>query len=103
MSPTHRPGHTEADNPHWMEWLTGLASAALLSARRARPRLRVLFGALIGFTIFSAAAALAPTFWFFGLMLIPTGLFALTVVTTAKTNEEGRFLLKQLGFPFRDN
>lgn len=63
----------------------GSLSAALLSARRARPRLRVLFGALIGFTIFSAAAALAPTFWFFGLMLIPTGLFALTVVTTANS------------------
>lgn len=29
--------------------------------------------------------------------------FDITVVTTAKTNEEGRFLLKQLGFPFRDN
>ncbi|MBV2184824.1 MAG: TIGR02588 family protein [Rhizobium sp.] len=31
MSPTHRPRHTEADNPHWMEWLTGLASAALIA------------------------------------------------------------------------
>ena len=29
--------------------------------------------------------------------------FDITEVTTAKTNEEGRFLLKQLGFPFRDN
>ena len=61
----------------------GSLSAALMSARRPRPRLRVLFTALIGFTIFSAAAALAPSFWFFGLMLIPTGLCALTVVTTA--------------------
>lgn len=63
----------------------GSLSAALLSARRAQPRLRVLFTALIGFTIFSAAAALAPSFWLFGLMLIPTGLFALTVITTANS------------------
>ncbi len=31
MSPTHRPRYTEPDNPHWMEWLTGLASAALIA------------------------------------------------------------------------
>lgn len=61
----------------------GSLAAALMSARRPKPRLRVLFTALIGFTVFSAAAGLAPTFWFFGLMLIPTGLCALTVVTTA--------------------
>ncbi len=63
----------------------GSLSAALMAARRSRPRLRVLFGALIGFTVFSAAAALAPTFWIFGLMLIPTGLCALTVITTANS------------------
>jgi large subunit ribosomal protein L5 len=27
----------------------------------------------------------------------------ITVVTTAKTDDEGRALLKQLGFPFRSN
>ncbi|WP_154721546.1 TIGR02588 family protein [Ciceribacter sp. T2.26MG-112.2] len=31
MSPSHRPRHTEADDPHWMEWLTGLVSAALIA------------------------------------------------------------------------
>lgn len=31
MSPTHPQRHTEADNPHWMEWLTGLVSAALIA------------------------------------------------------------------------
>ncbi|MBW8285167.1 MAG: TIGR02588 family protein [Rhizobium sp.] len=31
MSSTHRQRHTEADNPHWMEWLTGLVSAALIA------------------------------------------------------------------------
>lgn len=63
----------------------GSLSAALMTARRPRPRLRVLFTALIGFTAFSTAAALAPSFWVFGLMLIPTGWCALTVVTTANS------------------
>jgi large subunit ribosomal protein L5 len=27
----------------------------------------------------------------------------ITVVTTAKTDDEGRALLKQLGFPFKEN
>jgi uncharacterized protein (TIGR02588 family) len=31
MSPSHHPHHTEADNPHWMEWLTGFVSAALIA------------------------------------------------------------------------
>lgn len=61
----------------------GSLAAALMSARRPRPRLRVLLVALSGFTVASAAAALAPNFWFFGLFLIPTGLCALTVLTTA--------------------
>lgn len=61
----------------------GSLAAALMAARRSRPRLRVLLAALIGFTVASAAAALAPTFWFFAVALVPTGLFALTVMTTA--------------------
>lgn len=61
----------------------GSLAAALLSARRPRPRLRILLIALSGFSVASAAAALAPTFWLFGLFLIPTGLCALTVLTTA--------------------
>lgn len=61
----------------------GSLAAALLSARRPRPRLRILLIALAGFALSSAAAALAPTFWLFGLFLIPTGLCALTVLTTA--------------------
>ncbi len=61
----------------------GSLAAALLAARRPRPRLRILLIALTGFALASAAAALAPTFWLFGLFLIPTGLCALTVLTTA--------------------
>ena len=31
MNSQNRPRHTEAENPHWMEWLTGLVSAALVA------------------------------------------------------------------------
>ncbi|QGN59013.1 MFS transporter [Nostocoides sp. HKS02] len=61
----------------------GSLAAALLSARRARPRLRVLLVALVGFTVSSGLAALAPTYPLFALALIPVGLSALTALTTA--------------------
>lgn len=61
----------------------GSLTAALLSARRARPRLRVLLLALVGFTVASGLAALAPTYPLFALALIPVGLTALTALTTA--------------------
>jgi len=64
----------------------GSLSAALLSARRAQPRLRVLLLALGGFTLASAAAAAAPTYVAFALLLIPCGLTALTVMTTANAS-----------------
>ncbi|NHN55605.1 MFS transporter [Calidifontibacter sp. DB0510] len=64
----------------------GSLSAALMTARRPRPRLRILLTALVGFTIASAAAALAPAYWLFGLLLIPTGLAAMTVMTTANSS-----------------
>ncbi|NYG07238.1 MFS family permease [Phycicoccus badiiscoriae] len=61
----------------------GSLTAALLSARRARPRLRVLLVALVGFTVASGLAALAPTYLMFALALVPVGLTALTALTTA--------------------
>jgi predicted MFS family arabinose efflux permease len=61
----------------------GSLSAALLSARRARPRLRILLVAMLGFTISSGLAALAPTYALFALALVPVGLSALTALTTA--------------------
>ncbi|CAG7574339.1 putative MFS family arabinose efflux permease [Barrientosiimonas humi] len=63
----------------------GSLSAALLSARRSQPRLRVLLGALAGFVVASAGAATAPTYELFALWLIPVGLTALTVLPTANT------------------
>jgi MFS family permease len=61
----------------------GSLSAALLSARRARPRLRILLIAMLGFTVSSGLAALAPTYTLFALALVPVGLSALTALTTA--------------------
>ena len=61
----------------------GSLAAALLSARRARPRLAVLLVALVGFTISSGVAAMAPTYPLFALALVPVGLTALTALTTA--------------------
>lgn len=61
----------------------GSLTAALLSARRARPRLRILLVALVGFTLSSGLAAMAPSYVLFALALVPVGLSALTALTTA--------------------
>ncbi|PRB42731.1 MFS transporter [Arthrobacter sp. MYb23] len=61
----------------------GSVTGALLAARRGRPRLRLIFGAAGGFGVASALAALAPNALLFGLALIPCGLFALTLITSA--------------------
>ncbi len=61
----------------------GSVTGALLAARRGRPRLRLIFGAAGGFGVASALAALAPNAVLFGLALIPCGLFALTLITSA--------------------
>lgn len=61
----------------------GSLTAALLSARRAQPRLRVLLAALAGFTVVTGLLAVAPTYELFAVLLVPTGLTALTALTTA--------------------
>jgi MFS family permease len=63
----------------------GSLSAALLSARRPNPRLRILLVAFAAFAVASAAAALAPSYIWFAVLLIPVGLSALTVLTTANS------------------
>ncbi len=63
----------------------GTLAAALIAARRTRPRLRVLLGALAGFAVSSAGLALAPTYTVYAVLLVPTGLFALTVMTSANS------------------
>ncbi|MGW5240807.1 MFS transporter [Monashia sp. NPDC004114] len=61
----------------------GSLTAALLAARRARPRMRILLLALVGFTLSTALLATAPSYALFALYLVPTGLAALTALTTA--------------------
>lgn len=62
----------------------GSLTAALMAARRPRPRLSTMLGALMGFAIATFALALAPTYEMF--ILIPVGLTALTVMTTANAS-----------------
>ena len=61
----------------------GSLTAALLSARRPEPRLRVLLAALAGFTASTAVLSVAPSYEVFAVLLVPTGLAALTALTTA--------------------
>ena len=61
----------------------GSVAGALLSARRSKPRLRIIFGAAAGFGLASGLAALAPNYFWFGAALVPVGLFALTMLTSA--------------------
>ena len=68
----------------------GSLTAALLSARRAQARLRTLLVALVGFTAATAFASLAPTYVLFAIALVPTGLAALTALTTANAMVQTR-------------
>ena len=61
----------------------GSLSAALLSARRPHPRLRILLVALAGFVVATLLASIAPTYELFAAALVPVGLSALTALTTA--------------------
>jgi MFS family permease len=68
----------------------GSLTAALLSARRPVPRLRTLLVALVGFTVSTTFASLAPTYTLFAVALVPTGLSALTALTTANAMVQTR-------------
>ena len=68
----------------------GSLTAALLSARRPVPRLRTLLVSLVGFTASTALASFAPTYPLFALALVPTGLSALTALTTANAMVQTR-------------
>ena len=61
----------------------GSVVGALLSARREKPRLRFVFGAAGAFGISCTLAAFAPSLILFGVALVPVGLFALTLLTSA--------------------
>ncbi|MET4060796.1 MFS family permease [Arthrobacter sp. UYP6] len=61
----------------------GSVAGALLSARRDKPRLRFVFGAAGAFGVACLVAAASPTLLWFAVSLIPVGLFALTLMTSA--------------------
>ncbi|MDU7359785.1 MAG: MFS transporter [Propionibacteriaceae bacterium] len=63
----------------------GTLSGAVLAARRGYPRLRLLVGALAGFAVAMCFLTLAPWYWLYALLLVPTGLLSITVMTAANS------------------
>ncbi|MFF4575018.1 MFS transporter [Streptomyces sp. NPDC001410] len=63
----------------------GSLGGALLAARRGTARLRVLIAAAVAFGTLEIVAALAPSYWLFALLMVPIGVFGLTVNVTANT------------------
>ncbi len=61
----------------------GSLTGALLAARREHPNIRLVIGAGFVFGVVATAAALMPTYWSFALALIPVGVSALTLLTSA--------------------
>jgi len=61
----------------------GSVLGALLSARRDKPRMRTLVVAAGAFGLACTAAAFAPTYWSFAVVLVFVGLASLTFMTTA--------------------
>ncbi|WP_225637256.1 MFS transporter [Streptomyces solaniscabiei] len=64
----------------------GSLAGALLAARRGTSRLRVLIAAALGFGLLEIVAATAPELWLFALLMIPIGVFSMTVNVTANTS-----------------
>ncbi|MER6122220.1 MFS transporter [Streptomyces sp. NPDC001795] len=63
----------------------GSVTGALLAARRGTARLRVLIAAAALFGALELVAAGAPSLWLFSLLMVPIGIFGLTVNVTANT------------------
>ncbi|CAL9479277.1 MFS transporter [Streptomyces sp. enrichment culture] len=63
----------------------GSVAGALLAARRGTARLRVMSAAALAFGLIEIVAATAPTLWMFALLMIPLGLFGMTINVTANT------------------
>jgi len=63
----------------------GSLAGALLSARREKPHLRYVVGSAFAFGVFAAIASQMPTYPLFAIALIPVGLSAITMMTSANT------------------
>jgi MFS family permease len=64
----------------------GSLIGALLAARRATSRLRLLVGAALLFGALEIMAALSPSFWIFAVLLVPIGVVGLTINVTANSS-----------------
>ncbi|MFF5448151.1 MFS transporter [Streptomyces sp. NPDC012888] len=64
----------------------GSLAGALLAARRGRHRLRLLVAAAALFGVLELATAFAPGFWLFAALLVPIGMFGLTVNVVANSS-----------------
>ncbi|HVB27649.1 MAG TPA: MFS transporter [Mycobacteriales bacterium] len=62
---------------------SGSLIGALLAARRARPRDALVFGSCIAFGVLEVVAGVMPSYLTFLILLIPTGVAALTFTTAA--------------------
>jgi MFS family permease len=63
----------------------GALGGALIAARRRRPTLSLLVLTALAFGLMEILTALMPDFASFALMLVPTGLFLLTLTTAANS------------------
>ncbi|MGW0187109.1 MFS transporter [Streptomyces sp. NPDC003362] len=63
----------------------GSVTGALLAARRGTARMRVLSAAALVFGTVEIFAAVTPQLWMFALLMIPLGVFGMTVNVTANT------------------
>jgi len=63
----------------------GTVSGALLAARRQAPGFNALLGGALVFGIGCALAAVAPTYWLFGVALVVTGISVLTLTNTTNS------------------
>ncbi|MDR0946092.1 MAG: MFS transporter [Bifidobacteriaceae bacterium] len=63
----------------------GALAGALMSARRQRPRVRLVLGAAFGFGAVSLLSGASPSYLVFGLTGILVGFFTLTLITTANS------------------
>lgn len=61
----------------------GSLAGALWAARRERPRPRLVVAATFAFGVFTSLASVMPTYATFALMLVPVGMSALILITSA--------------------
>ncbi|WP_323183410.1 MFS transporter [Streptomyces sp. NBC_00091] len=64
----------------------GSLAGALLAARRGHSRLRLLVTAAVLFSLLLVVTAFAPAFWLFAALLVPIGMFGLTVNVVANSS-----------------